>query len=169
VHRLDKDVSGVIVFAKNEQAHQFLNEQFEKRKVQKTYLALVHGVIKKDEGLIKMPLRQFGSGRMGVDEKRGKDSITEFHVVKHFAEHTLVEAHPVTSRRHQLRVHFYSIGYPIVGYPLYGDKSLQTKFPRFILHSEKIKLILPSGKEKTIISELPSTFETVLATIDKLH
>jgi tRNA pseudouridine32 synthase/23S rRNA pseudouridine746 synthase len=117
VHRLDKEVSGVILFARNAAAHKHLNEQFRQRTVRKTYVALVHGVIAEARGIIDQPLRQFGSGRMGVDRQRGKPCLTEFQ-----AAYTLVQAYPLTGRRHQLRVHFYSLGHPIVGDLRSGDK-----------------------------------------------
>jgi tRNA pseudouridine32 synthase/23S rRNA pseudouridine746 synthase len=120
VHRLDKEASGVVLFAKNAVAHRCLCRQFAEHTVEKTYLALVQGNISSDTGRIDKPLRQFGSGRVSVDMKRGKLSVTLFEVVERFNGFTLVHAHPVTGRRHQLRVHFYSIGHTIVGDPLYG-------------------------------------------------
>lgn len=106
VHRLDKEVSGVILLARNVAAHKYLNDQFSHGSVRKTYVALTHGIIEEASGLIDKPLRQFGSGRMGVDLERGKPSITEFYVTERLEAYTLVEAHPLTGRRHQIRVHF---------------------------------------------------------------
>jgi RluA family pseudouridine synthase len=162
VHRLDKEVSGVLLFAKAEAAHRHLNLQFERREVHKTYLALVHGVIEQNEGTIDKPVRQFGSGRMGVDP-RGQQSVTRFTVVRRSRDCTLVSAEPVTGRRHQLRVHFYSIGHPIVGDPKYGDKSVQSAFPRLMLHAYRVRFRLPSGGEVSIESPLPESFARVLS------
>ena len=166
VHRLDKEVSGVIIFAKNAAAHKFLNKQFSHHIVRKTYRAVVHGVIAQASGTIDMPLRQFGSGRMGVDSKRGKESVTTFHVLTRFAAHTLVEVHPVTGRRHQIRVHLYRLGHAIVGDPLYGEKVMQCHFPRLMLHAQRIAFQLPSGNEVTIEAPAPESFTKALQMIE---
>ncbi len=136
VHRLDKEASGVILFARNAAAHKHLNEQFRQRSVKKTYVALVHGVMAENSGIIAQPIREFGSGRMGVDRQRGKPCLTEFQVSERLATYTLVQAYPLTGRRHQLRVHFYSLGHPIVGDLRYGDKAVQRTFPRLMLYTD---------------------------------
>jgi RluA family pseudouridine synthase len=164
VHRLDKEASGVLLFAKNAGAHRHLNDQFSSRAVDKAYRVLVHGRLEQDEGVIEKPLRQFGSGRMSVDPQGGKYSVTDFRVRERFDLYTLIDAYPATGRRHQLRVHFYSIGHPIVGDPLYGDKAVQSSFARMMLHARKIKCRLPSGKDVTIKAPTPKTFATVLRT-----
>lgn len=165
VHRIDKETSGLIVFAKNAEAHRWLNGQFEARAVEKTYLALVHGVVGEDEGLIDKPLRQFGSGRVGVDPGRGKVSLTKFRVVQRFDSFTLVEAHPKTGRRHQIRVHLFSVGHPITGDPLYGDKTIQRNIPRLMLHARRIALSTPWGEPLTIEAPASDSFKAVLDTI----
>jgi tRNA pseudouridine32 synthase/23S rRNA pseudouridine746 synthase len=165
VHRLDKEVSGVIIFAKNAATHKFLNEQFSHHTVRKTYRAVVHGVMAQESGTINKSLRQFGSGRMGVDSKRGKESVTTFHVLKRFNAHTLAEVHPVTGRRHQIRVHLYSFGHAIVGDPLYGEKAIQSYFPRLMLHAQRVEFRLPSGNEITIEAPVPESFTKVLKMI----
>jgi len=165
VHRLDKEVSGVILLARNTAAHKYLNDQFSHGSVSKTYVALTHGIIEEASGLIDKPLRQFGSGRMGVDLERGKPSTTEFHVTERLEAYTLVEAHPLTGRRHQIRVHFYSIGHPIVGDLRYGDKTVQCTFPRLMLHAQKITCRLPSGEEVTIEAMIPESFKAVIEAV----
>jgi tRNA pseudouridine32 synthase/23S rRNA pseudouridine746 synthase len=162
VHRLDKEVSGVILFAKNPAAHKYLNDQFSKQGIRKTYLALTHGVIPETGSVIDKPLHQFGSGRMGVDPLRGRPSATEFHVRERFGAYTLVEVQPLTGRRHQIRVHFYSIGHPIVGDLRYGDRVVQRTFPRMMLHAQEIALRLPSGEEVTIEASVPESFKLVI-------
>jgi RluA family pseudouridine synthase len=162
VHRLDKEVSGVMLYALHPEAHRFLNNAFEKREVHKTYQALVHGVISEDHGVITRPIREFGSGRMGVDDINGKPSETRFSVLKRTDCFTLVELHPQTGRRHQLRVHLYSIGHPIVGDTRYGDKALQQGFPRLMLTSTGIDLALPSGKRLLIENVIPDDFAACL-------
>ncbi len=162
VHRIDRETSGVIVFARNAETHRQINWQFESRSVEKVYLALVHGIIGDDQGEIDKPLRQFGSGRVAVDAQRGKDSITEFRVLERLEAFTLVEARPRTGRRHQIRVHFYSIGHPIVGDPLYGNKAIQSCYPRLMLHARRLTLDHPRGQRLTIEAAVPQSFQRVL-------
>lgn len=162
VHRIDKDTSGVILFARNAGMHRWLNQQFEARAVGKTYLALVHGVIADVDGTVDQPLRQFGSGRVAVDPERGRPSTTEFSVVKRFKGHTLVEAKPKTGRRHQIRVHLYHLGYPIVGDPLYGDRVTQQEFGRLMLHAWKLAMPLPSGRALSFEAPVPDSFQSIL-------
>jgi len=162
VHRIDRETSGVIVFARNAEAHRQLNRQFETRSVEKVYLALVHGVLCDDWGEIDKPLRQFGSGRVGIDDQRGKASVTEFHVLERLPVLTLVEVRPHTGRRHQIRVHLYSIGHSVVGDPLYGEQTVQHSYPRLMLHAHKLSLHLPSGKRLTIGAAIPESFSRVV-------
>jgi RluA family pseudouridine synthase len=162
VHRLDGASSGVLLFAKNAEAHRALNLAFEHREVHKTYRALTHGVINTDRGVIEAPLRRFGSGRMGVDAKRGKACRTEYRVLRRLAGYTLVEAYPITGRRHQLRVHYYHLGHALVGDPKYGDLSEQARYPRLMLHAHRIRLTLPSGTEHEITAPLPPSFQGVV-------
>jgi tRNA pseudouridine32 synthase/23S rRNA pseudouridine746 synthase len=165
VHRLDKETSGVILFARTAEAHRALNLQFEKRLVRKVYLALAHGVITDDWGVIDKPLRRFGSGRVGIDAQHGRASITEFRVLGRLGPHTLLELYPRTGRRHQIRVHLYSIGHPVVGDPLYGDKALQKNYPRMMLHAHRLTFRLPSDGPLTLEAPIPDSFEAVLRTL----
>ena len=158
VHRLDKEVSGVILFAKNSDAHKYLNNQFAGRKIKKYYTAVVHGTIKENDGVIKKPIREFGSGRMGIDDRKGKSSETKFHVVQRFRDYTLLELNPSTGRRHQLRVHLYSIDFPIVGDLRYGDKSIQEKYLRIMLHAKRLEFQLPDRKDISIEAPLTESF-----------
>lgn len=162
VHRLDKEVSGVILFAKNAKTHKHLNQQFSSRSVHKFYTALVFGNMKENSGSINKPIREFGSGRMGIDEKKGKQSKTEFRVIERFSSYTLLELNPSTGRRHQLRVHLYFIGYPIVGDVRYGDKAIQEKFARLMLHAKQIEFQLPDGKIISVEAKAPDSFEHLL-------
>jgi len=162
VHRLDKQVSGVILFAKTPEAHRQLNLMFEHRQVHKTYMTLVHGEIAGERGVIDKPLRCFGSGRMGEDIERGKPCRTEFCVLERMPGYTLVQVHPVTGRKHQIRAHFFGIGHPVVGDTLYGDKSLQKTFPRLMLHSLEIEFIEWTAQKINIASKIPSSFSSVI-------
>jgi RluA family pseudouridine synthase len=163
VHRLDRGASGVIVFAKNAAAHRHLNGEFDRREVHKTYLALVDGVPATNRGQINVPLREFGSGRMGVDPKRGKPSSTEWKVAERLEGATLLRVHPTTGRRHQIRVHLYHIGHPILGDLRYGDRARQERFPRLMLHALSLEFTQPSGERMAVEAPLPPSFEKVLA------
>ena len=164
VHRLDKEVSGVTLFAKNAEAHRALSEQFETRQVHKAYLALAHGLVEPDQGTIDQPIREFGSGRMGIDPK-GKPSVTKYKVLKALPNYTLLDVHPITGRRHQIRVHLYSIGHPVVGDVHYGDKVVQKLFGRLMLHALRVTFTAPSGQKTTVESPIPETFQQVLESL----
>lgn len=167
VHRLDKEVSGVILFAKNPETHRYLNTQFSNHLVKKEYLALVHGLVSSDTGEIDQPIRTFGSGRMGVDLERGKECRTRYRVQQRYKNMTLVEVFPVTGRRHQIRVHFYSLGHSIVGDPMYGDKKVQHSFDRLMLHAHRIQFKPLSGPEIQLESPLPESFLNLLYKLNK--
>lgn len=162
VHRLDKDVSGVFVFARTPEAHRNLSLQFERREVEKTYVALVFGTVVADGGMIDFPLREFGSGRVAVDRSRGKPCRTEFRVLDQRAGWTLVEVKPRTGRRHQIRAHFYSIGHPIAGDPLYGDQRSRAGMARLMLHAESIAFRLLDGRATTVDAPRPESFARVI-------
>ena len=168
VHRLDREASGVIVYAKNADAHRQLNGQFDRREVRKTYLALVLGATGPASGLINAPIREFGSGRMGVDARRGKPSSTEWKVAERLDGATLVRVYPATGRRHQIRVHLYHIGHPILGDLKYGDPTIQGRYPRLMLHAVAIEFALPSGERVTVEAPIPPSFEAVLQSLRKV-
>ncbi len=163
VHRLDKEVSGVVLFARHAGAHRHLNNLFAGREVAKRYLLLALGEFEAAEGVIEAPIRQFGSGRMGVDHLQGKPSSTSYTRLKCYEGTTLIRAFPRTGRRHQLRVHFYSIGHPIAGDSRYGDKALQAIWPRLMLHAEGIEFLSPAGEMVSLHAAPPSSFMELLA------
>ncbi len=165
VHRLDKEAGGVVLFAKTPEAHRFLNGAFELREVRKTYLALVHGRVMRRRGTVDKPIREFGSGRMGVDLARGKPSVTEYEVEEKFEAYTLLRVRPVTGRRHQIRVHLYSLGHPIAGDSRYGDPALRGRAPRLMLHALEIVFPLPEGGTGTATSPPPPSFTGFLDTV----
>ena len=158
VHRLDKEVSGVILYAFTAAAHRFLNAAFERREVYKTYLAVTHGRVEADCGFIARPIREFGSGRMGVDDEKGKPSETRYEVLKRSDRFSLVRVFPLTGRRHQIRVHLYSIGHPVAGDVRYGDPELRQGHPRLMLTATGIALHLPSGLRLELRDLLPPDF-----------
>jgi RluA family pseudouridine synthase len=133
VHRLDREASGLVVFAKDAATHKRLSQRFEARQVHKKYLVAVQGELS-GEGLVRSPIKEYGSGRMGVGEG-GKPSQTRYRSLQTTKKATLLEVEPVTGRRHQIRVHLYSIGHPVLGDPLYGKDRPVGGAPRLLLHS----------------------------------
>jgi RluA family pseudouridine synthase len=165
VHRIDKDASGVLLVARNAAAHRYFNGLFAARRVRKTYLAVVHGRVAAAQGRVAAPIRQFGSSRMGVDTRRGKASLTLYRVTGTHGRYTEVAAHPVTGRRHQLRVHFYHLGHPIVGDLWYGPVEKQRAYPRLMLHARSVALALPGGGPAHITAPPPVSFTAALETL----
>ena len=151
VHRLDRDTSGVLLFARSAEAHRFLSLQFERQQVKKIYLAWVQGRMSHtvlEEGLIDAPLKEFGSGRVAVHPD-GKPSRTVFKVLRLEETRTLLELRPQSGRRHQLRAHLYSLGHPIVGDPLYG-KERSSAQGRLMLHALSIEFTHPGGGKRVV-------------------
>jgi tRNA pseudouridine32 synthase/23S rRNA pseudouridine746 synthase len=157
VHRLDRETSGVIVFAKTAESHRELSQQFETRTVRKRYLTLVEGHVRGRRGVISEPLREFGSGRVGVDPA-GKESRTEWTLRQRMNDADLLDVLPLTGRRHQIRVHLYSIGHPVLGDTRYGDPRPVGGAPRLMLHA--LELELADGL--VVRAEPPPDFSEVL-------
>lgn len=160
VHRLDKVTSGVMVFAQTAEAHRELNRQFERHEVEKVYLAIVEGVPPWDERTARHML-QTNVGRKHrtvVVNKQGKNSETEFKILKRGQEHTLVEAHPKTGRTHQIRVHLSALGFPILGDTLYGASDTDL-LARPALHAGLLSFSHPgSGKHVSFQVNPPNDF-----------
>jgi 23S rRNA pseudouridine1911/1915/1917 synthase len=149
VHRLDKETSGIICFAKNELAHKELVQQFFEHKVKKVYLAITQGKVVLDEGKIDLPIAQDTNNpqKMKIDFVNGKPSVTEYKVVERFKNYTLVEAYPLTGRRHQIRIHFATIGYPLLADSLYSNNK-----EIFLSQIKKNYKLKNSDQEKPLIS-----------------
>lgn len=158
VHRLDREVSGVVIFARNAAAHRRLNIEFEERRVTKTYLAAVAGVPEEEKGTVDAPLREFGSGRVGVDAERGKPSLTRWRVVERAAAATLVEVRPETGRRHQIRAHFYHLGHPVLGDARYGSPESASLCRRLMLHALEISFADRDRSPVVVRVEPPPSF-----------
>lgn len=163
-HRLDRDASGLIIFARTPEAHRYYSGLFETREVEKKYLVAVEGKVEGQKGEIDKPLKQRGSGRMSVAFD-GKASLTRYLVLERHKGATVLEVSIVTGRRHQIRAHLYSIGHPVLGDPLYGEAAKQSKFPRLMLHSWRLKFKDMSGKELRFEADPPRDF---VGTIDAL-
>ena len=164
VHRLDKITSGVMVFARDAETHRTLNIQFEVRQAEKVYHAIVEGIPQWNEKIAKHPLRiNVGhKHRTGVSDKYGKPSETRFKVFKRYQEAALIEARPVTGRTHQIRVHAYALGHPLLGDILYGASETHL-IARPALHAHSLTFTHPqSGERQTFLAERPQDFVETL-------
>ncbi len=164
VHRIDKDTSGLLLVAKNDDVHLYLSEEIKKRKVNRKYIALVHGVIKNDSGTIDAPIGRdlFDRKKMAVTDINSKDAITHFKVLDRYKDSTLIECVLETGRTHQIRVHMNYIGYPIVNDPLYGRKKIINDFGQ-MLHAKSIGFVHPiKGKYMEFECDCPKEFYDIL-------
>lgn len=169
VHRLDKDTSGLLVIAKNQNSFHYLKGLFQDKKIKKFYLALVCGRPKESKGIIDAPMGRIGMKR--TTQMRGnkklkdrKEAVTKYATLKNFHDFTLLEVSPHTGRTHQIRVHLKSIGVPIAGDPLYGHKKMNgpKESERLFLHAYKLQFISPDGKALTIEVDLPKELQNFL-------
>ncbi len=165
VHRLDKDTSGVMVVALDDKAYYDLVVQFRERAVQREYKTLIFGQIKGDKGTISLPIGRAPSDRkkMSTRVKKGREALTNWKVIERFSEATLIAVRLGTGRTHQIRVHFASLGYPVLGDQTYGKKRvLEIKkkkilFPRQMLHAEMLGFSHPlSGEYMEFRAAIPS-------------
>ncbi|MEO0357616.1 MAG: RluA family pseudouridine synthase [Pseudomonadota bacterium] len=146
VHRLDRDTSGVMVFGLTPHAQRHLGKQFERRKIKKTYVARVAGVMNNDRGTVELPLIVDWPNRprQMVCHETGKPAVTDWVALKRSDTETRVRMHPQTGRSHQLRVHMLALGHPILGDPFYATGDA-VNHPRLMLHSEELRLHHPDG------------------------
>lgn len=187
VHRLDKETSGVIVFAKNEQSHKFLSKQFEERATEKIYNGLVLGQVYEQEGIIDEPIGEHPvkKGLMTVVRK-GKPSITSYRLLHAFPLYSWMEFRILTGRTHQIRVHMKHLGHPIVCDPFYGDgkpvllSAFKKKFNlgkdvleerpllnRLALHARELRFTDPSGISRHLEAPLPKDLKATLQQLEK--
>lgn len=185
VHRLDKDTSGLIVIAKNDRAHGFLSSQFKDRTIKKRYLALVHGILKEEEGEIDLPIGRHPKRRkeMAVLQSRGKRALTLWFKMEELGGNfSLLAVTLKTGRTHQIRVHFSHIGHPIVGDPVYGFKrnwwrknfplamSIAPEINRQMLHAETLGFIHPdSGKYREFNAPIPDDMDYIIKCLKSIQ
>lgn len=159
VHRLDKDTSGLLLVAKNDQSQLALSRQLQERQMEKHYRALVEGVLREDSGRIDQPIARSKKDRkkMAIDPE-GRPSITDWTVLERGRSVTLLDVHILTGRTHQIRVHMKSIGHPVCGDPIYGAGK-GAKVPRLMLHAYTLSFTHPTtGERLTFTAPLPEEF-----------
>lgn len=171
VHRLDKETSGLIVLAKNERAHNWLQDQFRLRKVEKTYLALVDGKPPTPVGRVEAFIGRDPKARKKmaiVSAGKGRDSVSEYKTLESFKNHTLLEFRPHTGRTHQIRLHCQFLGCPIVGDSVYGKRSVTATIDRHFLHAYRLKIVLPNETQpRTFEANLPDELKQVLEEVKR--
>lgn len=177
-HRLDKDTSGVLLVAKDETTLQFLQEQFKERKTEKTYLCLVQGNPKQEEGVIatlvsrspndRRKQKAFFKGEPGAEGKR--EAVTAYRVQEHYRGYAFLEVKPRTGRKHQIRVHLSHLGHPVAGDKLYGFKNqrIPEGLKRQFLHASSLAVMLPDKTKKTFSSPLPEELQAVLKQLERI-
>lgn len=169
VHRLDRDVSGILVVPRTAEAFTYFKQQFAERHIEKTYAALVHGQVE-DDGEVTLSISRSHSDRRRMAARHdatGRPARTAFRIVKQYAHHTLLAVLPETGRMHQIRVHLRAIGHPIYGDQLYrGRHQKEDPLPRPFLHATRLTFVDPAGARRTYESDLPSELQQVLDRLD---
>ncbi len=166
VHRLDKETSGLIVVAKNEQAHRWLQDQFKSRVVQKFYLTLVDGRPPTPAGRVEAPIGRNSTHRKlmaVVPLEKGREAISEYRTLENFPAHTFLEIHPLTGRTHQIRVHLAFLNCPVVADLVYGKRKPTLDLHRQFLHAHKLKIVIPGeNTPRVFVAPLPPDLQLVL-------
>jgi len=164
VHRLDKDTSGVIIAAWDDEALAFLSEQFKNRTVRKTYAALVQGCPREKEGSIEKRIVRSRRDRktFTVSDTEGRKSLTYFKVIRSYGKYSLLLLRPKTGRTHQIRVHLKYLGNPVLGDPIYGLRDSVFPNSTLMLHAKRLSLVLPSNVRTTFRTPLPERFFEVI-------
>ncbi len=172
VHRLDKDVSGLMVVARTQAMFEKLKREFQEHAIEKHYTALVHGVVGEEAGVIDTPIgrSRTKSGKMAAhtqELKRDRNALTEYRVIQRLKQYTLLEVKIHTGRSHQIRVHLHSIGHPIVGDARYTNKRVKHKdFGRIFLHASRLSFDGSNGERRTYESKLPKKLQHFYETLN---
>lgn len=171
VHRIDMDTTGVLIVCKNDKAHNAIAEQLKVHSITRKYYAIVHGVIKDDDGTVDAPIGRHPVDRkkMSINEKNGKQAVTHYHVLKRFRRFTYVECQLETGRTHQIRVHMASIGHPLLGDQVYGPAKVPfSGLQGQTLHAGVLGIIHPTtGAYMEFCAPLPEYFEKLLKKLEQ--
>lgn len=170
VHRIDKDTTGLLVACKNDACHKDIAIQLKEHTIQRTYHAIVCGVIKENTGTIDQPIGRHPKERkkMSINHQNGKSAVTHYQVLERFSQYTYIQCQLETGRTHQIRVHMASLGHPLLGDELYGHKSNRFQTDGQVLHAKTLGFIHPSTKQPVMFdSPLPEYFEQILETLRK--
>lgn len=165
VHRIDMDTTGVLIVCKNDMAHSAIAGQLKEHSITRKYYAIVHGVIKAEEGTVNAPIGRHPVDRkkMSINEKNGREAITHYRVLERFRQFTYVECQLETGRTHQIRVHMASIGHPLLGDTVYGPAKPPYKLQGQTLHAGVLGIIHPrTGAYMEFSAPLPAYFEELL-------
>jgi 23S rRNA pseudouridine1911/1915/1917 synthase len=170
VHRLDKETSGIMVIAANNEAYSVLTHQFKAREIKKVYLGLVWGSFIQDTGQFLWPIGRHSKygDRMSIKTRKARSAETRFKVIRRFQNYSFLKIYPITGRTHQIRVHLAASGHPIVGDKSYGRKKVKTDCPRLFLHAYRLVFLHPSKKiNMEFVSQLPDDLENFLVHLEK--
>lgn len=165
VHRIDMDTTGVLIVCKNDMAHNSISQQLKEHSITRRYAAIVHGVLKDDEGTINAPIGRHPIDRkkMSINEKNGRDAITHYRVLERFRQYTYIECQLETGRTHQIRVHMASTGHPLLGDSVYGPAKCPFRLNGQTLHAGVLGIIHPrTGEYMEFSAPLPDYFEELL-------
>ena len=169
VHRIDMDTTGVLIVCKNDVAHNSLAKQLKEHSITRKYYAIVHGVIKEEEGTINAPIGRHPTERkkMSINYKNGRDAVTHYRVLKRFRQYTYVECQLETGRTHQIRVHMASIHHPLLGDQVYGPSKCPFQLQGQTLHAGVLGIIHPrTGEYMEFKADLPEYFQNLLLKLE---
>lgn len=165
VHRIDMDTTGLLIVCKNDKAHSAIAEQLKEHSITRRYRALVHGVVKEDEGTVNAPIGRHPVDRkkMSINEKNGREAVTHYRVLERFRQFTYIECQLETGRTHQIRVHMASIHHPLLGDAVYGPAKCPYKLQGQTLHAGVLGIVHPvTGEYMEFEAPLPEYFEELL-------
>ncbi len=170
VHRIDMNTTGIVIACKNDFAHREISEQLKRHSITRKYMALVHGVIKEDEGIINKAIgrNEIDRKKMAVNSKNGKEAVTHYRVLERLKEASLIECRLETGRTHQIRVHMASIHHPLLGDTVYGWEKDKYHLQGQALHAMTLGFVHPrTGQYMEFSAELPDYFEELLCKLRK--
>lgn len=170
VHRIDMDTTGVLIVCKNDMAHNSIAAQLKEHSITRKYYAVVHGVIKEEDGTVDAPIGRHPTDRkkMSINHKNGREAVTHYHVLKRYGQFTYVECQLETGRTHQIRVHMASIHHPLLGDQVYGPARCPFQLQGQTLHAGVLGIVHPrSGEYMEFSAPLPEYFQELLLKLEK--